>query len=67
MESDRNCKNIIFTDNLKKIIIDQEIKLRRLKTTEISGHRTNIKHKHRDNQILKIQSFFTAGRLVYSP
>lgn len=54
--------NILLTDNLKKLIIDEEIKLKRLKTTETGGHRTSIKNKNRDNKILKMQTFFAAGR-----
>ena len=52
-----------FLDNLRKLIIDEELKLKRLKTTETSGHRTSIKNKNRDNKILEIQKYFAAGRL----
>jgi len=46
------------------LIIDEELKLKRLKTIETSGYHTNIKNKNRDNKILKIQRYFAAGRLV---
>lgn len=57
-------KIIFFTDNLQKLIIDEELKLKRLKSTEISGHYTSIKSKIRDNKILKLQKYFATGRLV---
>lgn len=46
------------------MITDEELKLGRLKTIEIDGHRTNIKNKNRDNKILEMQKYFAAGRLV---
>ncbi|XP_077264026.1 uncharacterized protein LOC143898430 isoform X1 [Temnothorax americanus] len=52
-----------FLDNLRKLIIDEELKLKRLKSTEISGHYTSIKSKIRDNKILKLQKYFATGRL----
>ncbi|XP_070168539.1 uncharacterized protein [Polyergus mexicanus] len=52
-----------FLDNLRKLIIDEELKLKRLKTTETGGHRTSIKNKNRDNKILENQKNFAAGRL----
>ncbi|XP_071653610.1 uncharacterized protein [Temnothorax longispinosus] len=52
-----------FLDNLRKLIIDEELKLKRLKTTETNGHRTSIKNKNRDNKILEIQKYFAARRL----
>ncbi|XP_071652266.1 uncharacterized protein [Temnothorax longispinosus] len=52
-----------FLDNLRKLIIDEELKLKRLKTTETNGHRTSIKNKNRDNKILDIQKYFAARRL----
>lgn len=55
----------MFTDKLQKLIIDEEIKLKRLKITETSGHRTSTKNKNRDNKILEVQKSFAAGRLVY--
>lgn len=54
----------LLADNLRILIIDEELKLKRLKITETGGHRTNIKNKNRDNKILKIQKYFAAGRLV---
>ncbi|XP_071575450.1 uncharacterized protein [Temnothorax nylanderi] len=51
-----------FLDNLRKLIIDEELKLKRLKSTEISGHYTSIKSKIRDNKILKLQKYFATGR-----
>lgn len=56
--------NNLLIDNLRKLIIDEELKLKRLKTTETSGHRTSIKNENRDNKILEIQKYFAAGRLV---
>lgn len=56
--------NIFLTDNLRKLIIDEELKLKRLKTIETTGHRTSIRNKTRDNKILDIQKHFAAGRLV---
>jgi len=56
-------KNSLLLDNLQKLIIDEELKLKRLKTIETSGYRT-IKNKNRDNKILEIQKYFAAGRLV---
>jgi len=46
------------------LIIDEELKLKRLKTIETSEYRTNIKNKTRNNKILEIQKYFAAGRLV---
>jgi len=46
------------------LIIDEELKLKRLKAIEKNGHRTSIKNKNRDNKILEIQKYFAAGRLV---
>lgn len=46
------------------MIIDEELKLKRLKTIETGGHRTSIKNKNRDNKILENQKNFAAGRLV---
>jgi len=46
------------------LIINEELKLKRLKTIETSGYRMNIKNKKRDNKILEIQKYFAAGRLV---
>jgi hypothetical protein len=57
-------ENILLTDNLRKLIIDEELKLKRLKTVETNGHRTSIKNKIRDNKILEAQKHFAAGRLV---
>lgn len=46
------------------MIIDEELKFKRLKITETSGHRTSIKNKIRDKKILEIQKYFATGRLV---
>lgn len=59
-----NTNNNNVTENLRKLIIDEELKLKRLKTSEIDGHRRSIKNKIRDNKILEIQKLFAAGRLV---
>lgn len=55
----------MLTDNLRILITDEEIKLKRLKTTETTGHYTTIKNRNRDNKILKMQNYFATGRLVY--
>ncbi|XP_067217031.1 uncharacterized protein [Linepithema humile] len=52
-----------FLDNLRILITDEEIKLKRLKTTETTGHYTTVKNRNRDNKILKMQNYFATGRL----
>ncbi|XP_067208655.1 uncharacterized protein [Linepithema humile] len=52
-----------FLDNLRILITDEEIKLKRLKTTETTKHYTTIKNRNRDNKILKMQNYFATGRL----
>ncbi|XP_071568435.1 uncharacterized protein [Temnothorax nylanderi] len=52
-----------FLDNLRKLIVDEELKLKRLQTGEISGYRTSLKNKKRDSKILEAQRAFAAGRL----
>ncbi|XP_011696249.1 PREDICTED: uncharacterized protein LOC105454956 [Wasmannia auropunctata] len=54
-----------FLDNLQKLIIDQELKLKRSKTIELSRHRTSTKSRKLDNKILQIQKQFAAGRLSH--
>ncbi|KAL0100553.1 hypothetical protein PUN28_019700 [Cardiocondyla obscurior] len=49
-------------NNLGKLIADEEIKLKRLRVTEINN-RTNAKTKCRDNKILEAQRNLTAGRI----
>ncbi|XP_077257727.1 uncharacterized protein LOC143894922 [Temnothorax americanus] len=52
-----------FLDNLQKIIVDEEIKLKRLQAGENIGCRTNIKNKTRDHKILEAQRHFTNCRI----
>lgn len=46
------------------MIIDEEIKLKRLQTIEAGGHRASIKNRKRDYIIMQAQRDFTNGRLV---
>nr|XP_012231364.1 PREDICTED: uncharacterized protein LOC105677363 [Linepithema humile] len=52
-----------FLDNLQKIIVDEEIKLKRLQAGENIGYRT-IKNKRRDLKIREAQENFANGRFV---
>jgi len=54
----------MLTDNLRILITDEEIKLKRLKTIETTGHCT-VKNRNRDNKILERQKYFATGKLVY--
>ncbi|XP_011867073.1 PREDICTED: uncharacterized protein LOC105561581 [Vollenhovia emeryi] len=51
-----------FLDNLRKLIIDEELKLKRLQAGEISGNRSSIRNKRRDSKILEAQGAYASGR-----
>lgn len=55
--------HVLLIDNLQKIIVDEEIKLKRLQAGENIGYRT-IKNKRRDLKILEAQENFANGRFV---
>lgn len=46
------------------MITDEEIKLKRLQTTEVGRCRASIKNRRRDYKILEAQKDLTIGRLV---
>lgn len=46
------------------MIIDEELKLKRLQTTEAGRRHASIKNRKRDYKILEAQRDFVIGRLV---